>query len=79
MHCCITVLNGKVMRKVGVEVVGLGALKLTGFLREQMQQNNIHFESLYTVRTLKEVLLLAFLVLNTYLVRFYLYLVTQRT
>lgn len=77
MHCCITVLNGKVMRKVGVEVVGLGALKLTGFLREQMQQNNIHFESLYTVRTLKEVLLLAFLVLNTYLVRFYLYLVTQ--
>lgn len=67
------------MRKVGVEVVGLGALKLTGFLREQMQQNNIHFESLYTVRTLKEVLLLAFLVLNTYLVRFYLYLVTQRT
>lgn len=49
------VLHGKVMRKVGVEVVGLGALKLTGYLRELMQQNNIHFESMYTVRTLKEV------------------------
>jgi hypothetical protein len=59
MHCCFTVLNGKVMRKVGVEVVGLGALKLTGFLREKMQQNNLYFESLYTVRTLKEVLLLS--------------------
>ncbi|CAA6670780.1 unnamed protein product [Spirodela intermedia] len=45
---------GKVMREVGVEVVGLGALKLTGFLREQMQQRNMNFESLYTVRTLKE-------------------------
>ncbi|RYQ81297.1 hypothetical protein Ahy_Scaffold1g107262 [Arachis hypogaea] len=42
------------MQKVGVEVVGLGALKLTGFLREQMQQNNMSFESMYTVRTLKE-------------------------
>ncbi|GAU40622.1 hypothetical protein TSUD_189990 [Trifolium subterraneum] len=50
----VPILNGKVMRKVGVEVVGLGALKLTGFLREKMQQNNIYFESLYTVRTLKE-------------------------
>lgn len=55
----IIVLNGKVMRKVGVEVVGLGALKLTGFLRELMQKNNLNFESLYTVRTLKEVLLLS--------------------
>lgn len=55
-----TVLNGKVMRKVGVEVMGLGALKLTGFLRELMQQNNIGFESLYTVRTLKEVYWLSF-------------------
>lgn len=52
---CFSVLNGKVMRKVGVEVTGIGALKLTGFLRELMQQNNISFESLYTVRTLKEV------------------------
>lgn len=38
-----------------MEVVGIGALKVTGFLREQMQQNNINFESLYTVRALKEV------------------------
>ncbi|KAH7545474.1 actin-related protein 8 isoform X2 [Ziziphus jujuba] len=50
----VPILNGKVMRKVGVEVVGLGALKLTGFLRELMQKNNLNFESLYTVRTLKE-------------------------
>ncbi|XP_048231383.1 actin-related protein 8 isoform X2 [Ricinus communis] len=50
----VPILNGKVMRKVGVEVIGVGALKVTGFLREQMQQNNINFESLYTVRTLKE-------------------------
>ena len=55
-----TVLNGKVMRKVGVEVVGLGALKLTGFLREKMQLNNLTFQSLYTVRTLKEVLIFIF-------------------
>lgn len=45
------------MRKVGVEVLGLGALKLTGFLREKMQLNNLTFQSLYTVRTLKEVLI----------------------
>ena len=43
------------MRTVGVEVMGVGALKVTGFLREQMQQNNLNFESLYTVQTLKEV------------------------
>ncbi|KAK7401471.1 hypothetical protein VNO78_12983 [Psophocarpus tetragonolobus] len=50
----VPILNGKVMRKVGVEVVGLGALKLTGFHRERMQLNNLNFQSLYTVRTLKE-------------------------
>lgn len=50
----VPILHGKVMRKVGVEVVGLGALKLTGFLKEKMQQKNLNFESLYTVRTLKE-------------------------
>ncbi|KAL9235260.1 hypothetical protein vseg_010035 [Gypsophila vaccaria] len=50
----VPILHGKVMRKVGVEVVGMGGLKLTGFLREQLQQQNIHFESLYTVRELKE-------------------------
>ncbi|KAM7269447.1 hypothetical protein ACFE04_024944 [Oxalis oulophora] len=51
----VPILNGKVMRrKVGVEVMGIGALKLTGFLREAMQRNNINFGSLYTVRTLKE-------------------------
>ncbi|XP_062012496.1 actin-related protein 8 [Rosa rugosa] len=50
----VPILNGQVMRKVGVEVMGLGALKLTGFLRELMQQKNINFESLYTIRTIKE-------------------------
>ncbi|KAM7252388.1 hypothetical protein ACFE04_024271 [Oxalis oulophora] len=50
----VPILNGKVMRKVGVEVIGIGALKLTGYLRQLMQQNNINFGSVYTVRTLKE-------------------------
>lgn len=45
------------MHEVGVEIVGVGALKLTGYLRELMQQRNIAFESLYTVRTIKEVCL----------------------
>ncbi|XP_020099948.1 actin-related protein 8 isoform X2 [Ananas comosus] len=51
-HC--DVFQGKVMREIGVEIVGQGALKLTGFLRELMQQRNMNFESLYTVRTIKE-------------------------
>ncbi|CAH8392233.1 unnamed protein product [Eruca vesicaria subsp. sativa] len=50
----VPILHGKVMRQVGVEVIGFGALKLTGFLKEKMQENNITFQSLYTVRTLKE-------------------------
>jgi hypothetical protein len=43
------------MRTLGVEVVDVGGLKLTEFLKEQMQRNNINFRSLYTARTLKEV------------------------
>ncbi|KAK7360646.1 hypothetical protein VNO77_02654 [Canavalia gladiata] len=43
-----------VMCKVGMEVVGLGALKLIEFLREKMQLSNLSFQSLYTVRILKE-------------------------
>ncbi|KAI3673922.1 hypothetical protein L6452_40053 [Arctium lappa] len=50
----VPILHGKILRKVGVEAVGVGALKLTGYLREQMQQRNLHFDSLYTVRSLKE-------------------------
>ncbi|KAF5796326.1 putative F-box domain, Actin family, F-box-like domain superfamily [Helianthus annuus] len=50
----VPILNGKIMHKVGVEAMGVGALKLTGYLREQMQQRNLHFDSLYTVRSLKE-------------------------
>lgn len=50
----VPVLNGRVMHGVGVEILGMGALKLTGFLREKMQQRNMIFDSLYTVRTLKE-------------------------
>ena len=38
------VLHGKIMRKVGVETVGVGALKVIGYLREQMQQRNLHFD-----------------------------------
>lgn len=51
-----SVLHGKIMRQIGVEVIGMGALKLTGFLKELMQQNGVKFDSLYTVRTLKEVI-----------------------
>ncbi|XP_020099949.1 actin-related protein 8 isoform X3 [Ananas comosus] len=50
----VPIFQGKVMREIGVEIVGQGALKLTGFLRELMQQRNMNFESLYTVRTIKE-------------------------
>ncbi|MFS7894568.1 putative Actin family, ATPase, nucleotide binding domain-containing protein [Helianthus anomalus] len=51
----VPILHGKIMHQVGVEVLGVGALKLTGYLREQMHQRNLNFSSLYTVRTLKEV------------------------
>jgi len=50
-----TVFEGRVMYEIGVETVGQGALKLTGFLKELMHQRNISYESLYTVRTIKEV------------------------
>lgn len=40
------------MRKVGVEVMGLGALKLTGYLRLLMQQNNINFGSIRCVEVI---------------------------
>ncbi|ERN19028.1 actin-related protein 8 isoform X1 [Amborella trichopoda] len=50
----VPILRGKVMHDVGVEVIGQGALRLTGYLSELMHQKGIHFESMYTVRTLKE-------------------------
>ncbi|XP_042502709.1 actin-related protein 8-like [Macadamia integrifolia] len=50
----VPILRGKVMREVGVEVLGQGARKLTGFLKDLMQQKNMNFGSLFTVRTLKE-------------------------
>ncbi|GAA0150696.1 actin and actin related protein [Lithospermum erythrorhizon] len=50
----VPILHGKLMHMVGVEVVGIGALKVTGFLKDQMAKKNIPFQSLYTVRTLKE-------------------------
>lgn len=43
------------MYEIGVETVGQGALKLTGFLKELMQRRNVSCDSLYTVRTIKEV------------------------
>lgn len=51
----LSVFQGRVMYEIGVETVGQGALKLTGFLKELMQRRNISCESLYTVRTIKEV------------------------
>ncbi|KAL6651588.1 hypothetical protein ACP70R_010513 [Stipagrostis hirtigluma subsp. patula] len=50
----VPIFQGRVMHEIGVETVGQGALKLTGFLKELMQRRNISCESLYTVRTLKE-------------------------
>lgn len=50
----VPIFQGRVMHEIGIETVGQGALKLTGFLKELMQQRNIPFESLYTVRTIKE-------------------------
>ncbi|XP_074591340.1 actin-related protein 8 isoform X4 [Curcuma longa] len=50
----VPILEGIVRHDIGIEIVGQGALKLTAFLRELMQQRNINFESLYTVRTIKE-------------------------
>ncbi|KAJ6776791.1 ACTIN-RELATED PROTEIN 8 [Salix koriyanagi] len=50
----VPILHGKVMRTMGVEVVDVGGLKLTEFLREQMQQSNMNLRSLFTVRILKE-------------------------
>uniref|UniRef100_A0A453DBZ1 Actin-related protein 8 n=1 Tax=Aegilops tauschii subsp. strangulata TaxID=200361 RepID=A0A453DBZ1_AEGTS len=51
----VPIFQGRVMREIGIETVGQGALKLTGFLKELLQRRNISFESLYTVRTIKEV------------------------
>ncbi|XP_076926834.1 actin-related protein 8-like [Bidens hawaiensis] len=50
----VPILNGKIMYKVGVKVVPAGALKLVGYLKEQMLQRNQNFSSVYTVRALKE-------------------------
>lgn len=49
------VLHGKVMHKVGVVSMGVGGLKLTEYLKEQLRLRNLHVSSLYTVRSLKEV------------------------
>ncbi|KAL6844398.1 hypothetical protein ACP4OV_026071 [Aristida adscensionis] len=50
----VPIFQGQVMYEIGVESVGQGALKLTGFLKELMQRRNISCESLYTVRAIKE-------------------------
>ncbi|KAL8160160.1 hypothetical protein V2J09_001697 [Rumex salicifolius] len=50
----VPIMQGKIMRKIGVQSVGIGGMKLTEFLRDQMQLNNIPFKSANTVRELKE-------------------------
>ncbi|KAL8205759.1 hypothetical protein R6Q57_009310 [Mikania cordata] len=52
--CVVPILHGKIMYKVGVKIVAPGALKLIGYLREQLQHRNQNLSSLYTVRALKE-------------------------
>ncbi|KAL2628807.1 hypothetical protein R1flu_013493 [Riccia fluitans] len=50
----VPILHGKVMRSIGVELVGQGALHLSVHLNELMEQNMRPAASMYTVRTLKE-------------------------
>ncbi|XP_031478852.1 actin-related protein 8 isoform X2 [Nymphaea colorata] len=50
----VPILHGRVMREIGIEVIGQGALRLTSFLAEQIRQRGIACGSMYTVRTLKE-------------------------
>ncbi|KAL3686859.1 hypothetical protein R1sor_013168 [Riccia sorocarpa] len=50
----VPILHGKVMRSIGVELVGQGALHLSVHLNELMEQNIRPAASMYTVRTLKE-------------------------
>ncbi|CAI9276229.1 unnamed protein product [Lactuca saligna] len=47
-------LHGKVVHKVGVVSIGVGGLKLTEYLKEQLRLRDLHVSSLYTVRSLKE-------------------------
>ncbi|KAJ7550642.1 hypothetical protein O6H91_07G110800 [Diphasiastrum complanatum] len=54
MTSVVPILHGKVMRNLGVEIIGQGALRLTGYLSELMQESGIQFATMYTVRTLKE-------------------------
>ena len=53
--CAYTVVNGQVYRPVPVEVLGLGAMRITGHLSELMEAAGMHYTSMFTVRTLKEV------------------------
>lgn len=48
-------LHGVVMRSLGLEIMGQGAMTLTVHLSELMHQSGLRFASLYTARTLKEV------------------------
>ncbi|CAI9260988.1 unnamed protein product [Lactuca saligna] len=47
-------LHGKVVHKVGVVSIGVGGLKLTEYLKEQLRLRDLHVSSLYTIRSLKE-------------------------
>ena len=53
--CACTVVDGQVYRGVAVEVLGLGAMRITGHLSELMEAAGMNFTSMFTVRTLKEV------------------------
>ncbi|KAG0588974.1 hypothetical protein KC19_2G282100 [Ceratodon purpureus] len=48
------VLHGVVMRSLGLEIMGQGAMTLTVHLSELMHQSGLRFASMYTARTLKE-------------------------
>lgn len=42
-------------RGVAVDVLGLGAMRITGHLSELMEAAGMQYTSMFTVRTLKEV------------------------
>lgn len=48
-------MHGVVMRSLGLEIMGQGAMTLTVHLSELMHQSGMRFASMFTARTLKEV------------------------
>lgn len=50
----VPVVHGRVLKQVGVSMLGVGAMRITGLLSELMEGTGIRYNSMFTVRTLKE-------------------------